>query len=153
GIVDRVMGRCTDEVSLEFEQAEREAASDVVEFGIRESFNLGGLIADHGRHPLVCLRRHRVAPWTRVYEETPGAAVSNITQHHTTVFTCGASITLRLSTAPRGARDHRQHLVCGTVGAFFFPAYRAERALQHAADADGVGAHVEGDGLLVQRAL
>jgi hypothetical protein len=43
GIVDRMVRGHADEVRLEFEPVEREAAGDAIEFGVRKSFNLVGL--------------------------------------------------------------------------------------------------------------
>src|SRR5215475_13591138 len=41
-----------DVANLAFEDVEPEAASDLIEVGIGESFNLVGLNVGHGRHPL-----------------------------------------------------------------------------------------------------
>src|SRR6266403_1008154 len=54
--------------------------------------------------------------------------------------------------AARGRCD-RQHLVGGAVGRVFLPAHRAERPLQHAADAHRIGPEVKINRALMQRAL
>ena len=59
----------------------------------------------------------------------------------------------RHASTTHGQRVEKLQPRGGAVGGVFLPAYRTERPLQHAADADRIGSEMEIDRALVQRLL